>query len=460
MSRLYGDPNRVRDAMEATPTPTPPTGIPPMTLARWTLWGVLAANLLILEVAFFAYGQGKHPVLTVAKFFGLHAAMIMMLQLTLVARIPWLDRRLGMDRLTAWHRLIGFGLFWTVMLHAGFVIAGYATLYDMGFGETFLSLAGVTASLLGMIAAGIMIVVVGASIRYARRRLPYEAWHSLHVLIYLALLAGLVHQFMETTTFDSAPANIYWWTLWALVIGALIVNRVAVPLWRNAYHQFRVAAVVPEADNVTSVYVTGRHLDRLPSRAGQFCIWRFPGHNRWWQANPFSLSAAPDGRSLRLTAKAAGKTSAGLRHLKVGNRVFIEGPYGAFTNLHRKLDKTLLVAGGVGVTPIRALLEESGGSTVVLYRAAKETDAVLLGELQGLAAAQGAQLHVLTGRTGSGSPPNRPFDPENLLARVPDITEREVFVCGPPAMTTAVVDSVRAIGVPNAQIHAERFGLG
>ncbi|MFY1636255.1 ferric reductase-like transmembrane domain-containing protein [Solwaraspora sp. WMMB335] len=461
MSRVYGDPARARQSLAATTAPVAPRGIPPMTLARVVLWAVVLVNLLIVEALFFTHGGGKNWVLTIAKFFGLHAALIMMFQLTLVARIPWLDRRIGMDRLTAWHRLVGFGLFWTVMLHAVFVIAGYATLYDMGFGETFFSLAGVLASLLGIIAAGIMIVVVGVSIRYARRRLPYETWHAVHVLIYLALLAGLFHQMMEMTTFaSSALANAYWWLLWTLVLGALIVNRVAVPLWRNAYHRFRVAAVVPEADNVTSVYVTGRHLDRLPARAGQFCVWRFPGHNRWWQANPFSLSAAPDGRTLRLTAKAAGKTSAGLRHLKVGNRVFIEGPYGAFTNLHRKRENTLLIAGGVGVTPIRALLEESGGSTVVLYRAAKETDAVLLGELHGLAAARGAQLHLLTGRTGSGSPPNRPFDPENLLARVPDITEREVFVCGPPAMTTAVVDAVRAIGVPSAQIHAERFGLG
>jgi hypothetical protein len=79
---------------------------------------------------------------------------------------------------------------------------------------------------------------------------------------------------------------------------------------------------------VVSIRVTGRHLDRLPARAGQFFIWRFPGHHRWWQANPFSLSAAPDGRSLRLTVKASGPTSAALRHLPVGTRLFAEGPYG------------------------------------------------------------------------------------------------------------------------------------
>jgi predicted ferric reductase len=197
----------------------------------------------------------------------------------------------------------------------------------------------------------------------------------------------------------------------------------------------------------------------LHAQAGQFFIWRFLGYNRWWQANPFSLSAAPDGASLRLTAKASGKTSAGLRGLPVGTRVFAEGPYGAFTSLHRTREATLLIAGGVGITPIRALLEELTGPIVVLYRVHRMTDAVLLDELKALANMRGAQLHVLTGRTGEGNPPNNPFDPRNLATLVPDITERDVFVCGPPAMTTAVVRSLRELGVPRAQVHDERFSL-
>jgi predicted ferric reductase len=291
----------------------------------------------------------------------------------------------------------------------------------------------VTASLLGMIAAGIIVTIAAVSIRFARRRLGYETWHALHLLLYAAVGIGLVHQFLEATTFpNSALANAYWWTLWALVITALIVGRVVLPVWRNAYHRFRVAAVVPESENVVSIHVTGRHLEKLPARAGQFFIWRFLGHNHWWQANPFSLSAAPDGRSLRLTAKAAGRTSARLRQVPVGTRVFAEGPYGAFTTL---------------------------GSVVVLYRAQTPADAVLLEELQDQARVRGGQVHLLTGRTGAGDPPNRPFAPENLLGLVPDLADREVYVCGPPAMTSAVLRSLRELGVPRGQVHAERFSL-
>lgn len=430
--------------------------MPPVVQARWALWAFVLVNLAIVETLFFTSGTGKNSILTVAKFVGLHAALLMMFQLLLVARLPWLDRRIGMDRLTVWHRWTGFTLLWTVLTHATLIVLGYATLDNAPMARTFLALAGVPASLLGMIAATLIIAIGTTSLRSVRRRLQYETWHGLHLMVYLAIAVAFVHQLLETTTFKSSTfAFVYWWTLWILAVGSLLIGRIAVPVWRNAYHQFRVAAVVPESDNVVSVHVTGRHLDRLPAKAGQFFIWRFPGHNHWWLANPFSLSKAPDGRSLRLTAKAVGTGSAGLRHVPVGTRVFMEGPYGAFTSLQRTRPGTLLIAGGVGITPIRALLEErSTEDVVVLYRVRDESDAVLLNEVRQLIA--GGRLHLLTGRTADGA---RPFEPDNLRSLVPDITERDVYVCGPPAMTAAVLSSLRAVGVPKPQVHAEKFSM-
>lgn len=446
--------------MTTTSEPRSRTGTPPGMRARQVLWAVVAINVVIVWTLYFAAGEARNVLLDIGEFFGLHVALLLMLQLTLVARIPWLDRRIGMDRLTTYHRWIGFGLVWTVVLHATFIVSGFARLDGKPFATTFFTLAGVTASLLGMLAAATVITVAALSMRAARRRLSYETWHAIHILMYVAVGLGLVHQFLEPSSFTVTPlATAYWWTMWTLVIAALLIGRLGVPLWRNAYHQFRVVQVVPEADNVVSVHITGRNLDKLPARAGQFFIWRFPGHNGWWQANPFSLSKAPDGRSLRLTAKAVGTTSAGLRNLPVGTRVFAEGPYGAFTALHQTRDAVLLIAGGVGITPVRSLLEESTGPVTVLYRVRDTAEAVLIAELQELARRRGAHIHVLTGRTGAGSPPNRPLDADNLIALVPDIAERDVFVCGPPAMTAAVLRSLRELRVPGSQVHAERFSL-
>ena len=429
-------------------------------VAHLVLWIFLIANLVIVELMFATASPPAHNTLTsIGRFFGLHLAFVMALQLLLIARLPFLDRRIGMDRLTTWHRWTGFTLFWLVLLHPTFVLLGYSRLDKISFLGEIPNLAEQTPVLLGMIAAVLLVVVAGVSVRLVRRRLPYETWHALHLLVYAIVTLGIIHQVFEGSAFKTnVLTQIYWWGLWAFAVLALLTGRFVVPLVRNARHQLRVAAVVPESADTVSVYLTGQRLGRLQARAGQFFLWRFLGHNSWWQVNPFSLSAAPDGRSLRLTAKGIGTTSAGLRDLAIGTRVFAEGPYGAFTAGQRVKENALLIAGGIGVTPIRSLLEDESltGDIIVLYRARTQREAVLLGEMQNLASVRGARLRLLTGRTGPG---NEPFSPDGLLELVPDIVERDVFVCGPAAMTDAVLNSLRTLKVPAAQRHAETFRL-
>jgi predicted ferric reductase len=445
--------------MTAVSQPASRTATTPRA-AHAVLWLFLIANLVIVELMFATGRPPAHNTLTaVGRFLGLHLAFVMALQLLLIARLPFLDRRVGMDRLTSWHRWTGFTLFWLVLLHPTFVLLGYARLDKISFLAEFGNLAGQVPVLLGMIAAVLVVAVAGLSLVIVRRRLSYEAWHGLHLLVYAVVTLGIVHQLYEGSAFKTnALTQLYWWGLWAFAVGALLIGRFLVPLVRNARHQLRVAAVVAESDDAVSVYLTGQHLARLEARAGQFFLWRFLGHNPWWQVNPFSLSAAPDGRSLRLTAKGIGATSAGLRDLAIGTRVFAEGPYGAFTTGRRVCENVLLIAGGIGVTPIRSLLEDDAltGDITVLYRARSQREAVLLGEINNLASVRGARLHVLTGRTAPG---NEPFSPEALLALVPDIAERDVFVCGPRAMTDAVLRSLRELKVPARQRHAESFRL-
>ena len=446
--------------MTATAATTGMSGIHPAMTARYVLWGTVLVNVAIVQTLFFTSAPSKNDVIGVAKFVGLHVALTMVLQLVLVSRLPWLDRRIGMDQLTSWHRWTGFTLFWLVLLHPTLILIGYSTLDRLTVFQEIKGFSRVFPTLMGMIAVGVIVVAVAFSVAFLRRRLAYEVWHGIHLLLYGAVTLAVIHQVYEGSSFrSSGAATVYWWSLWAFAIGSLLIGRVIMPFVRNARHRLRVSAVVPESENVVSVHVTGRDLHRLNAKAGQFFIWRFLGHGRWWEANPFSLSAAPDGQSLRLTAKAVGRTSARLRHVPVGTRVFVEGPYGALTPLQQTRDRALLIAGGIGVTPIRALLQDLQGDVVVLYRVRSMSDAVLLAELEELSTSRGASLHVLSGRTGDGSPPNLPFEPENLAALVPDVTERDIFVCGPPAMSTAVIRNLRRLGVPRPQIHAERFAL-
>ena len=436
--------------------PAPPTAIRPRVVARTGLYAVLAANAAVVAYFFAQAGFASNALIVIGRLFGLYGALVMAFQLVLVARLPWLDRRIGMDRLTSWHRWTGFALLWTLLAHAVFISLGYADGAGVGPVTELVDLAETTEGVLrAIVALGIILVIGAVSARYARRRLAYETWHFIHLYTYVAVVLAFTHQVAVGTTFTaSSAAKTYWYGVWGVALGAVILGRLVLPLWRNLRHQLRVSAVVHESDNVVSIHMTGRDLDRMPAQAGQFFLWRFLTRDRWWQANPFSLSAAPDGRTLRLTAKAAGDGSAALRHVKVGTRVFAEGPYGAFTTLHRTKSESLLIAGGVGVTPIRAILEDIEGHAVVIYRVASDRDAVLYDELRELAVAKGAELHLVTGP----AVPDK-LAPRELARLVPDIGDRDVFLCGPPPMMNAVLRSLGDLGVPKQQIHFERFSL-
>jgi ferredoxin-NADP reductase len=247
--------------------------------------------------------------------------------------------------------------------------------------------------------------------------------------------------------------------LYAAVFGAIVAWRVGRPIAFNVRHRLRVEAVRLEANGVVSVYITGRHLDDMGAEAGQFFLWRFLTGSGWAKAHPFSLSAAPNARFVRITVKDLGDDSGRVQHLRPGVRVFAEGPYGTFTARRRTRRRVALIAGGIGVTPLRALLATlpgEPGDVTLLYRVATEGDVAFRTELATIAERRGVQLHMLVG-TEIGDDQTDLLGVPALRALVPDISQRDVFLCGPPAMLEAVTRRLRALGVPSAQIHFERF---
>ena len=212
----------------------------------------------------------------------------------------------------------------------------------------------------------------------ARRRLRYETWYFVHLYTYLAIALSFSHQLATGNEFTTHPANrVLWVGLYLVTFGSLLVYRVAVPV-RDAFrYQLRVSSIQPEGPDAVSVYVTGRHLDRMPVEAGQFFRWRFLDRRSWWEAHPFSLSAMPDSQVLRITAKGVGDHSRALRHVEPGTRVMAEGPYGNLTARLRTRRRVLLIAGGVGITPLRALFEAlpgAPGDITLLYRVRVERE--------------------------------------------------------------------------------------
>jgi predicted ferric reductase len=314
----------------------------------------------------------------------------------------------------------------------------------------------------GMITAtvgtALLVAVVATSLVIVRRSLSYEWWYVVHLMAYGGIALAWFHQIPtgNELVLDHTAAN-YWRGLYVATIVVLVVFRLLVPLYGALRYRLRVADVTPEGPGVVSLRITGRNLDRLRAQAGQFFLWRFLDGERWRSAHPFSLSAAPDGRSLRITVKALGDHTGRLGELQPGTRVLAEGPFGVFTDKARRRDKAVLIAGGIGITPVRALLETMRGDVVVLYRAISETDVIFREELDRIAAARRATVHYVIGdHRGDGADL---LSAAHLRELVPDIEERDVFLCGPSAMTAVLEHNVRGARVPRRHIHIERFAL-
>jgi ferredoxin-NADP reductase/DMSO/TMAO reductase YedYZ heme-binding membrane subunit len=405
--------------------------------------------------------QGTGAILTNAgRVLGLLAAYGFVILVALMARLPPLERGIGSVRLARWHAMGGRYVVTLVTGHVLAIVWGYAvTVHESVTSEYVTLLTSYPDMLMATAACCLLLGIAAISARAARRRLSYETWYYAHLLTYLVIALAFSHQLSDGAEFIGHPdARTAWIAMYACVAAAIVWFRFCTPLWKAFRHQFTVSGVQEEASGIVSVYISGRDFHKLGSEPGQFFRWRFLTRGLWWQGHPYSLSAMPRDDLMRITVKARGDHSAALAGLRPGTRVIAEGPYGAFTPALSSR-RVLLIAGGVGITPIRAMFAAlprrmSDGSTLI-YRASDPRDIVFRQELDAIAADRGATVHYVI-----GSRAELGFDPlssESLQHNVPGLRRYEAYICGPAGMTEAAVASLRAAGIRRHRIHHESF---
>lgn len=442
--------------------------------ARDVIGGLTWVGVLVVTALWVAGGgvqdlTGWSAGLTsLGRLTGLVSADLLLVQVLLMARIPFVEQAYGQDDLARRHRWVGFTSFNLMVAHLVLITLGYAAQYGANPLVEFWNLVvDYPGMLLALAGTALLVLVTVTSIRKARRRLRYESWHLLHLYAYLGVGLALPHQLWTGQEFLTSPvATGYWWSLWAAAAGAVLVWRVALPVYRSLVHDLRVTGVVQESPGVVSVWMRGRDLDRLPVAAGQFLVWRFLGGPGWTRGHPYSLSAAPTGDTLRITVKDLGDGSRALAGVRPGTRVLIEGPYGRLHAGTRTRRKVTLIGSGIGITPLRALLEElpqDRGDVTLIYRAGRAVDLALKGEIDVLVAARGARAFYVVGPRLRGRSSWLPqsaghlSDAEALRELVPDIAEHDVYLCGAQPWMDAAAAAARAAGVPAAHVHQERF---
>jgi predicted ferric reductase len=441
-----------------------PVHIPPRQAVLWCVLAVGAVPVLAVWWGNATPSSLRAPggyLTAAARLTGLLAAYLLLALTALMARVPWLENRIGADTSVRVHRALGEYTVALATAHAVLITLGYAqSLHSGVISQAVSLLLDYPDVLMSAAALGLLLWVGVVSARAVRRRLAYESWYFIHLYVYLAMALAFSHEFAVGTDFSSSARNRVLWSAAHITVAAtLVLYRVVLPLIRSLRHQVRVERVTAEGPGVVSLYLTGRALDRLGAQPGQFLRWRFMTRRHWWQSHPYSLSAPPTAHRLRITVKDLGDASRDLHDVRPGSRVWFEGPYGAFTaRPARSTRRTLLIGAGAGITPIRALFESlpgRGGDVILLYRASHARDLVLYTELERIARKRGFGLYPLLGpRTGPD-----PLHHDALRRLVPDVADRQVYLCGPPGLTAAATGHLRRAGVPSRRIHTEAFDL-
>jgi predicted ferric reductase len=399
------------------------------------------------------WGSASGVLIGLGRLAGLSAAYLILLLFFLMGRMPWFERAYGLDKLARLHQTTGK---WGILL---FII--HPILLSIGYGlEAGLNPLAQLWSFLryypfviwAVLALVLFITTVGTSLVIIRSRLRYESWYYVHLLSYLSIFLVFWHQLANGHTVNSGRWFYgYWVSLYIIVLGSHLLFRFLRPVYLFWRHQFKVERVVPETASSNSVYISGKNLNSFKIKSGQFLIVRFLRRGMWWQAHPFSLSKPADGRELRITPKALGDFTKEVNNIEPGTKVIVDGPYGIFTN-RAEIEKVLCLAGGIGITPIRTLIGEmlpQGKNVILLYANKNADDIVFKAELEELARehANFKYLNII-GR----------IDEANLK-QVTDLSEREVYLCGPVPMMDAMLTLLKQLGVPANQIHRERFAL-
>lgn len=397
---------------------------------------------------------------------GLVATDLLLLMLVLAARAPLVDRTFGHDRALALHRAIGKPALYLLLAHAVLLVVGYGLADRSGpLREGVALLLSGRDMLLAYLALAVLVLVVLTSVVRARLRLPYEGWHLLHMLSYVGVLIALPHELGQGQVLSGGtPERLYWLGLYVLAFGSVLVHRFLVPAVRTVRHDIRVERVQRIARDAVSIHLQGRDLDLLRVEGGQYAIWRFLTWRTWFSVHPVSFSSVPTGSRMRITVRSLGAGTERLAALRPGARVVFQGPYGLFTDRARTAPFLAVVAAGIGVTPIRALLEASPlrpGEATVLLRATDERQSYLWSEVVRGVEAGGGRVHLMTGHR----PPQRLTWMSDAAYRsgatlesvFPRLLQSDLYVCGPQAWADLVVRDARRAGVRAERIHIERF---
>ena len=441
----------------------------------------------------FLIAQFDISFIDVSAYVGLTAAGIMTLNLFIGlllsvhynTELQWPHRRLPLLELHKWS---GYSALFVSLLHPAWLPLAKAANYTiLAVFFPFITLEQPILTSLGALAAYTLIFVVVTA--YLRNRFKYTSWKKLHYASYVVIGSFLVHGIFTEPSLKHG-AVIDYLDGGKLFIEACALVCVGLVIWRVTYGtKLRAfnAAQQPEAPSWRGELVIHSIIDlrddvkmfRLVNpRGGDLPFAFLPGQSLRFRlkqddsvfTRSYSICSAPDSKSfcdIAVKRASDGKGSAYLYSMtQVGQVLTCDGPHGTFTFSGAGSDGVVLIAGGIGLTPllsiVRHLANQKWPHDVFLLFAVSTPAHGLFEEELHLLAERYRHFHylILPSRIdGSAWPgPSGRLQSSHLVELAPQIALLPVYLCGPEPMMSATISSLRSLGVEEAQIHTESFG--
>jgi predicted ferric reductase len=435
-------------------------------LVRKAIWA--AIYLLFILAPLFALLLGAMPPsrdfwTEFSVALGYSGLAMMGLQFGLTARFRYVTEPWGEDVIYHFHRRVS-------LTAVGLVVVHPLILYAAGSDKLAMpeSLRDVPAgAIFAVLSLGSVVTLVIMALWRTRLKISYEFWHITHIL--LALLAvggGLLHMVGWGFYLVDPRKRALWIGMAAFWIALLLYVRILKPLFmlRKPY---RVTQVRPERGDTTTLVMEPDGHPGFRFRPGQFgwlTLWGSPfkitGH-------PFSFSSsaeAPGGR-VEMTIRNLGDFTSGIGRVEPGRRVYLDGPYGAFT-IGNPADMHVLIAGGIGITPmmsmIRTLADRGDGRPLILLYGGKDLEtATFREELEALSKRVDLTVVYVLSNPPEGWTGERGYIDAAVFKRhlPPGYADHEYFICGPNVMMDAIESALGEMQVPIAKYHSERYSF-
>jgi predicted ferric reductase len=430
----------------------------------------LALVIAYLVLALLPLGVALAPPRPAGRSFALELALAlgfvglgqMALQFALIARFRRVSQPFGIDLVMQYHRQIGVLSILFVFAHPVVLLAesrAYWTLLRPSVGGA--------AIWTGVVATLALLAIAVASYWRKSLGIGYESWRVTHALAGVAALALAQAHVSLAGTYVDAPWKHAALVAWcALFVGFVVHLRLLKP-FAFRRHPWEVVEVRPDVARTWNLVLAPVGHAGLRFAPGQFA-WLKIGVSPWSvRENPFSFSSSAEHpERLEFGIKELGDSTNAIGRLRLGTRVYVDGPHGSFSSDFHPTEGFVMIAGGVGISPIlsmlRTLADRGDRRPVSLVYACSRWDRVAFrAELEALGERLALDLvYVLEGGHPGWTGPTGYVTREVLAPLVaPDPEARQVFLCGPDAMMEAVERILVDCGVPEERIELERFDL-